>query len=54
MPMRQRYEAAIEPLLADPEIDAVLALNCPTAVADGMATAEAVLRSPCPAHGAAC
>jgi acetyltransferase len=42
-----RYEAAIEPLLADPEIDAVLALNCPTAVADGMATAQAVLG----AHG---
>ncbi len=42
-----RYEAAIEPLLADPDIDAVLALNCPTAVADGMATAQAVLR----AHG---
>jgi acetyltransferase len=41
----QRYEAALAPLLADPEIDAVLALNCPTAVADGMAIAQAVLRS---------
>jgi acetyltransferase len=40
-----RYEAAIEPLLADPAIDALLVLNCPTAVADGMAVAEAVLRA---------
>jgi len=42
-----RYDAALEILFADREIDAVLVLNCPTAVADGVATAEAVLR----AHG---
>ncbi len=40
-----RYEAALEALLADSEIDAVLVLNCPTAVADGMAVAESVLRT---------
>jgi acetyltransferase len=40
-----RYEATLKALFADPEIDAVLALNCPTAVADGLASAEAVLRA---------
>jgi acetyltransferase len=37
-----RYAAALGPLLADRGVDAVLALNCPTAVADGMDAAHAV------------
>jgi acetyltransferase len=37
-----RYAAAIAPLLSDPGVDAVLALNCPTAVADGTDAARAV------------
>ena len=39
-----RYEAALEAVLADPGADAVLAINCPTAVADSTAAAEAVLK----------
>jgi acetyltransferase len=38
-----RYERALDEILADPGVDAVLVLNCPTAVADGMASAEATL-----------
>src|SRR5262249_3867107 len=40
-----RYEAALDALLADPGADAVLVLNCPTAVADGSEAARAVLRA---------
>jgi acetyltransferase len=40
-----RYEAALDALFADPAIDAVLALNCPTAIVDGAATAQAVLQA---------
>ncbi|MEM7444964.1 MAG: bifunctional acetate--CoA ligase family protein/GNAT family N-acetyltransferase [Pseudomonadota bacterium] len=38
-----RYAAALEPLLADPNRDAVLVLNCPTAVADPIDSANAVV-----------
>ena len=39
----RRYETALDELLGDPGVDAVLVLNCPTAVADGVAAAEATL-----------
>lgn len=38
-----RYAAAYEALEADPGVDAVLALNCPTAIADGVEAARALL-----------
>lgn len=38
----ERYAAALEALAADPGADAVLVLNCPTAVADSLAAAETV------------
>ncbi|HEY4344114.1 MAG TPA: bifunctional acetate--CoA ligase family protein/GNAT family N-acetyltransferase [Parvibaculum sp.] len=37
-----RYAASIELLLRDPNTDAILALNCPTAVVDNVAAAHAV------------
>jgi acetyltransferase len=37
-----RYAASIDVLLRDPNTDAVLALNCPTAVVDNVAAAHAV------------
>ena len=40
----ERYEVALTALLADPNADAVLAINCPTAVTDSAAAAEAVLK----------
>ena len=40
-----RYAAALEAVLDDPGVDAVLAINCPTAVTDSTAAAEAVLRT---------
>jgi acetyltransferase len=40
----ERYEAALEAVLADPGADAVLAINCPTAVTDSTEAAEAVLK----------
>jgi acetyltransferase len=39
-----RYSAALEALLADPGVDAVLAMNCPTAVTDSAAAADAVVK----------
>jgi acetyltransferase len=39
-----RYGAALEALLQDPGADAVLVLNCPTAIADGTESADAVLK----------
>ncbi|MDA1147954.1 MAG: acetate--CoA ligase family protein [Chloroflexi bacterium] len=39
----QRYVKAIEYVLADPETDAVLVVNCPTAVASSYEAAEAVV-----------
>jgi acetyltransferase len=41
----ERYEAALEAVLADKGADAVLVLNCPTAVADSAEAARAVIRS---------
>jgi len=38
-----RYAAALETLVASPDVDAILVLNCPTAVASGMEAAHAVL-----------
>jgi len=40
-----RYAAALDSLLAAPEIDAVLVLNCPTAIASGTDAARAVIDS---------
>jgi acetyltransferase len=40
-----RYSAALGALIDTPEIDAVLVLNCPTAVASAMDAARAVLES---------
>jgi acetyltransferase len=40
-----RYSAALEALIDAPEIDVVLVLNCPTAVASGLDAARAVLQS---------
>ncbi len=40
----ERYEAALEAVLADPGVDAVLAINCPTAVTDSTEAAQAVLK----------
>ena len=39
-----RYEAALTAVLADPGADAVLAINCPTAVTDSTDAAGAVLK----------
>lgn len=38
----ERYTAALEPVLNDPNVNVVLALNCPTALAPSLAAAEAV------------
>ena len=38
-----RYTAALEALLADPGADAVLVVNCPTAIADSSEAAEAIV-----------
>lgn len=40
-----RYRAAMAVLLADPEADAVLVMNCPTAVVDGGEAARAVVEA---------
>ncbi|MFO1147613.1 MAG: bifunctional acetate--CoA ligase family protein/GNAT family N-acetyltransferase [Alsobacter sp.] len=40
-----RYAAALEALLADEENDAVLVMNCPTALTSSQASAEAVART---------
>ncbi|MDQ0465968.1 acetyltransferase [Caulobacter ginsengisoli] len=40
-----RYRAALEVLLEEPEADAVLVMNCPTAVADSTAAARAVVET---------
>lgn len=41
----ERYTAALEAVLADPGADAVLVLNCPTAVSDSTAAAQAVVEA---------
>jgi len=38
----ERYEAALEEVVKDPNVDAVLVLNCPTAIADSLSAAEKV------------
>ncbi len=39
-----RYAAALEPLIGDPGLDAILVLYCPTGVSDPEEVAEAVIR----------
>ncbi len=39
----QRYREALPPVLADPDVDGVLVLHCPTAVASGVEVARAVI-----------
>ncbi|MEM9782769.1 MAG: bifunctional acetate--CoA ligase family protein/GNAT family N-acetyltransferase [Pseudomonadota bacterium] len=41
----ERYSAAMEAVLADPGVDAVLAMNCPTALASGEGAAQAVVEA---------
>ena len=41
----ERYEAAVAAVLADPQADAVLVVNCPTAVTDSTEAARAVLQT---------
>ncbi|MFI4974358.1 MAG: GNAT family N-acetyltransferase [Caulobacterales bacterium] len=41
----ERYATALKAVLADPGVDATLVLNCPTAVADSTAAAEAVVET---------
>ena len=41
----ERYAAALKILLASPEVDCVLTLNCPTAVASGIDAAKAVIET---------
>jgi len=41
----QRYEAAMAALIADPASDAVLVINCPTALASSAEAAKAVLKA---------
>ena len=38
-----RYAAALEAVAADPGVDGILALNCPTAITSGIDAAEAVI-----------
>lgn len=40
----ERYAQALEPILEDPNVDVVLALNCPTAITSSKDAAEAVAR----------
>jgi len=40
-----RYSAALEALIGSPDTDAILVLNCPTAVASGIEAAQAVIAS---------
>ncbi len=40
-----RYSAALEALIGAPDTDAILVLNCPTAVASGIEAAQAVIAS---------
>lgn len=42
-----RYRAAVEAIDADPNVDALLVMNCPTAIADGVEGARAVLEAMC-------
>lgn len=46
-----RYRRSLGVLLAAPEVEAVLAINCPTAVADSAEAATAILEAAAPAGG---
>lgn len=46
-----RYERAMEILLADAGVDALLVMNCPVASTSGTAAAGAVIRAAATAHG---
>ena len=39
----ERYRGAVKAILAEPETDAILIMNCPTAVADSLGAATAVV-----------
>ena len=39
----ERYRASLETLRRDPSVDAIIAMNCPVAVADSSAAADAVI-----------
>src|SRR5690606_31416010 len=41
----ERYKAAIEAVAADPEVDVILAMNCPTALASPFEAASATART---------
>jgi len=41
----ERYRGAVEALLGEPETDAILVMNCPTAVADSLGAATALVES---------
>lgn len=41
----QRYADVVDAVMQDPGVDAVLVINCPTAVASGLASAEAVVQA---------
>ena len=41
----ERYQKALEILMEDRDVDAILVMNCPTAVASSVQAAEAVLRT---------
>lgn len=41
----ERYTAAINALLEEPNADGILVINCPTAIADGVAAARAVVEA---------
>jgi len=47
----ERYAAALAAVLAAPEADAVLVLNCPTAIASGVEAARAVIKTAGDAKG---
>ena len=42
-----RYRDILEIVLRDPGVDAVLVLNCPTAIASGTEAAQAVIDTAC-------
>lgn len=46
----QRYADALAPLIEAPEVDAVLVLNCPTAVASGVEAAKSVVTAAASKH----
>jgi len=49
-----RYAAALKAVAADPGVDALLIMNCPTAVASSLEAAQAVVAAMAEGTGAAC